>query len=118
MSVKFFSNDFPDTWKAGVDSFPKEKHTLKLEKILLYLANDVEDAHNDLVQVAVLHDVQMMDKHPFQASPDSPLHLSVEGQRGTEVIEPKVCQVVNLAEEENQTPSSTLSSSLHGRFKW
>ena len=81
-----------------------------------YLANNVEDAHDDLVQVAILHDVQMVAKHPFKTSPDSSLHLSVQVQGGTEVVQSEVSQVVDLAEEENQASSSTLACPFHGRL--
>ena len=69
--------------------------------LVTHLANDVEDAHDNLVQVAVLHDVQMVDDHPLKAGPDSPLHVSVEVERGTQVVKAEMSQVINLAEEEN-----------------
>ena len=114
MSVKFFSKAFPDTCKGRsiVNKVLQVKQTHW--EAVTYLANNVEDAHDDLVQVAILHDVQMVDKHPFQASPDSPLHLSVQIEGGAEVVQPEVSQVVDLAEEENQAPSSTLACSFHG----
>ena len=65
----------------------------------------------------VLHYVQMVDKHPFQTSPDSSLHLGVQVEGGAEVVQPEVSEVVNLAEEENQTPGPTLARPFHGRLQ-
>ena len=59
----------------------------------------------------------MVDKHPFQAGPDSSLHLSVEVKGGAEVIQPEVSEVVNLAEKENETPGPTLARPFHRRLQ-
>ena len=59
-----------------------------------HLADDVEDAHDDLVQVPVLHHVGVGDQGPLQARPDPPLHLHVQLVGGGEQ-----CQVPSNALE-------------------
>jgi hypothetical protein len=72
------------------------------------LANDVERAHEQLIEVPVHHEGSLVANGVLEHGPDLPLDVLLDIQRVAEQVKPQVRQVVELPEEQGQTSGAPL----------
>ena len=64
--------------------------------VVPYLADEVEDTHEDLVKMPVLHYVTMLHHDPLKASPDNPHTTLVKMKIVAHFVETDFSKIVNL----------------------